>query len=313
MNVKTRRSIVGALLWLGSCLSSHRSLAFQAHGARVRRASAMPPRRGGARAAARAGDDGERDDNLLSRRAALRRTAYGAVLAATAVAPANAAPVAAASEKDWAASLPAPGKKLGLAPKIRAVSHIMDELQRDLMQERWDLVAAYPNQLRSYVPVFTAYSATVTYDSRLRAALRQEMGRYFVALERFRTAAARRSLDEASVAYADMAYRLDRYLVAGGLYRAYDDGVVRALYAGNNSDPKKDPARIRDQVVLVKGPEVGRTGIVVGVYPDEIGTCAVKLDRSRGVREMRVVDRSWVGRRKGEQEPDEAFLIPESG
>ena len=35
-----------------------------------------------------------------------------------------------------------------------------DELQRDLMQERWDLVEAYPAQLRSYVPIFTAYTDT---------------------------------------------------------------------------------------------------------------------------------------------------------
>ena len=33
-----------------------------------------------------------------------------------------------------------------------------DELQRDLMQERWDLVEKYPDQLRSFIPVFTTYT-----------------------------------------------------------------------------------------------------------------------------------------------------------
>ncbi|KAL3815822.1 hypothetical protein ACHAXA_007464 [Cyclostephanos tholiformis] len=67
------------------------------------------------------------------------------------------------SEGDYAGrgirGMPVPSKKLGgLSNKIRSVSKIMDELQRDLMQERWDLVENYPQQLRSYVPVFTAYT-----------------------------------------------------------------------------------------------------------------------------------------------------------
>ena len=133
-----------------------------------------------------------------------------------------------------------------------------------------------------------------------------------MALERFRKAVAQRSLDNAYAAYSDMSVRLDGYLRRGGLYSALDDGVARPPYAGSNA-PRKDPARVRDQVVLVKGPEVGRTGIVIGVYPDAPKAICVKLDRSRGVREIRVLDRSWVGRRTGEQEPDEAFFLPESG
>ena len=49
------------------------------------------------------------------------------------------------------------------------------------------------------------------------------------------------------------------------------------------------------------------------LYPDGSGTCAVKLDRYRGIREIRVVNRSWAGKRLGEQDPDDVFLIPQTG
>ena len=81
-------------------------------------------------------------------------------------------------------NMPTPSKKLGGLPnKIRLVSKIMDELQRDLMQERWELIQQYPNQLRSYVPVFTSYTDSAfpsdnPTDKGLRVALRYEVGRF---------------------------------------------------------------------------------------------------------------------------------------
>ena len=193
------------------------------------------------------------------------------------------------------------------------------------MQERWDLVETYPQQLRSYVPVFTAYTDSafptdMPTDGGLRVALRYEVGRFFASLERLRQATGRRSLDEAYVGYADMALHFDRYLRVGGLYTFYDDAVsLEPYYSATpdsdlvHSDPRTDPAFVRDLVVLIKGPDKGRTGIVIGIYPDGSGTCAVKLDRYRGIREIRVVNRSWVGKRLGEQDPDDVFLIPQTG
>lgn len=71
----------------------------------------------------------------------------------------------------------------GLVSKIRNVGTVMDELQRDLMQERWDLVQAFPAQLRSYVPIFTTYTDSafptdIPTDNGLRVALRYEVGRF---------------------------------------------------------------------------------------------------------------------------------------
>jgi len=210
----------------------------------------------------------------------------------------------------------------GLPKKIRAVSNIMDELQRDLMQERWDLVEKYPDQLRSFVPLFTtftdaAFPSDEPTDNGLRVALRYEVGRFFAGVERMKQATARRNLDEAYVAYSEMSLHFDRYLHVGGLYTYYDATVTNEDYFKNvasealvHSDPKKDPAEVRDLIVLTKGTDMGKTGIVIGIYPDGSNKCIVKLDRFKGLREIRVVPRDVVAKRLGEQAPDDVFLIP---
>lgn len=79
---------------------------------------------------------------------------------------------------------------------------LQDELQRDLMQERWDLLSAYPAQLRSYVQVFTTYTdaafpSDLPSDYGLRVALRYEVGRFFASVERLKRAIAKQALAEA--------------------------------------------------------------------------------------------------------------------
>mmetsp|Transcript_8942 Transcript_8942/g.16215 ORF Transcript_8942/g.16215 Transcript_8942/m.16215 type:complete len:306 (-) Transcript_8942:1168-2085(-) len=213
----------------------------------------------------------------------------------------------------------------GMASKIRKVGTVMDELQRDLMQERWDLVEKYPQQLRSFVPVFTtftdaAFPTDIPTDKGLRVALRYEVGRFFACVERLRQATVRRDLDAAYLAYADMSLHFDRYLHVGGLYTYYDDTVsLEPYFKGFDdsalvySDPKKDPAEVRDLIVMAKGPDKGKTGIVIGIYPDGSKTCVVKFDRYKEMREIKVCPREWVAKRLGEQDPDEAFLIPRKG
>jgi len=218
-----------------------------------------------------------------------------------------------------------PSKLGGLSNKIRRVSLIMDELQRDLMQENWELVETYPAQLRSYVPIFTAYTDTAfssdePTDKALRVALRYEVGRFFASVERLRQAVARRSLDDSYIAYSDMAVHYDRYLHTGDLY-TYTDNLISTEPFFQNvtdaaliySDPQKDPPEVRDLILLASGPDKGKTGIMIGIYKDGSQNCVVKLDKYRskyGIREIRVVPRKWVAKRLGEQDPDDVFLLP---
>ena len=190
------------------------------------------------------------------------------------------------------------------------------------MQERWELVEGYPMQLRSFVPLFTTYTdaafpTDAPTDKGLRVALRYEVGRFFASLERFKQATARRSLDEAYLAYSEMSLHLDRYMRVGGIYTYYDDTIsTEPFFQGIKDDslvfasPKKDPPLVRDLVILVSGPDKGKTGIVIGKYQDGSARTVVKLDRYKGMREIRLVPNDWVAKRLGEQDPDDVFLIP---
>ena len=77
------------------------------------------------------------------------------------------------------------------------------------MQERWDLLGAYPAQLRSYVQVFTTYTdaafpSDLPSDYGLRVALRYEVGRFFASVERLKRAIAKQALEEAYTGKAFM-------------------------------------------------------------------------------------------------------------
>lgn len=115
-----------------------------------------------------------------------------------------------------------------------------------------------------------------------------------------------------------MSLYLDRYLRVGGLYTYYDSVIDNeVLYKEYKdalvySDPIKDPAEVRDLVVLCQGPDTGKTGILIAVLAptEKSHNCVVKLDRYKGMREIRVVPRLWAAKRLGEQAPDDVFLIP---
>merc|ERR1711957_781892 len=125
-------------------------------------------------------------------------------------------------------------------------------------------------------------------------------------------ATAQRSLDEAYIAFADMSLHFDRYLHLGGLYASYDASISKQIFFQplSYANQKRDPPLVKDLIVLIKGPDKGRTGIVIGIYPDGSKTCVVKLNRYNGLREIKVVPLKLVGKRVGEQDPDDVFLAP---
>lgn len=256
------------------------------------------------------------DNNEISRRDILKNTVLSTVMASS---------MLLMNREKANADFISRGAVNGLQDKIRSICYVMDELQRDLMQERWDLLEDYPVQLRSYVPIFTTYTdsafpSDLPTDYSLRVALRYEVGRFFGSLERLKREVQRRNLPEAYMAYSEMAIHFDRYMHVGNLY-PYEDNIVdySKFYEGVDdkslifANPKKDPAEVRDLVVLVEGADKGKTGIVIGVYLDGSNKCVVKLDKylpKYPMREIRILNRDVVAKRLGEQDPDNVFLIP---
>jgi len=211
-----------------------------------------------------------------------------------------------------------------LGVRVLSVCRIMDELQRDIFEGRWDLVEEYPTQLRSFIPVLTAYSNTAFPDDGIDADTkvkqRYEVGRFFGSLNKLKKATDRKDFDAAFRAYADMALSYDCYLRTGILYQ-YEDVPNEKYFIDVDdgtltySDLRKKPAFPGDLILLVSGPDKGRTGTVLVVY-DDVKQICVKMDRrysSSVIREIKVLSESSVALRVGEQDPDEVFLIQRTG
>eukprot|EP00953_Heterococcus_sp_UTEX-ZZ885_P039151 20087-Heterococcus_DN1.PRE.2 len=199
--------------------------------------------------------------------------------------------------------------------KLRRAAKLLDELQQDIFAEDWDLIASYPNAFRALVPVFTKYTDAAfpgddPVDKNSRVALRYEVGRFFGAVERLKRAADARNTVETESAFSSMSVALDRYLKAGDLYEAYDPVTsTEKFYKGVDQStlvfipPARDPPKIRDSIMLVTGPDKGRTGRMIGqeIVASRGGATSkkavIKLNNTLGgIREIKVVPYEMVAK-----------------
>ncbi|CAM9794229.1 unnamed protein product [Discosporangium mesarthrocarpum] len=109
-----------------------------------------------------------------------------------------------------------------------------------------------------------------------------------------------------------MSVAYDRYLKAGNLYDAYDPITsTEGFYSGlgdsalKYASPAKDPPRIKDSILLITGPDKGKTGRMIGVEapdrsrPQGQGKAIVKLENGSslgGIREIKVVPLDYVAK-----------------
>ncbi|CAM9406744.1 unnamed protein product, partial [Pylaiella littoralis] len=194
--------------------------------------------------------------------------------------------------------------RLRFGDKLRRAAKMLDELQEDIANEDWDLVQTYPNAFRSLVPVFTKYTDAAfptddPVDTTSRVALRYEVGRFFGAVERLKRASEDQNGREAQNAFASMSVAYDRYLKAGNLYESYDTITsTEGFYAGVSNSalkfvpPSRDPPKIKDSVLLLAGPDKGKTGYLIGIEGGSLTAtkAIVKLETSSalGMREIKV-------------------------
>lgn len=201
------------------------------------------------------------------------------------------------------------GVKTRFGDKLRRVAKILDELQQDIFNEDWDIVGSYPATFRALVPVFTRYTDAAfpgddPSDKNSRVALRYEVGRFFGGVERLRRATDNKDVKEAEGAFASLSVAYDRYLKAGDLYTAYDPVTsTEKYYKGvSNSDlvfvpPSRDPPKIRDNIMLIFGPDKGRTGQMIGQEVTSVTKAIIKLDNTLGgIREIKVVPYEMVAK-----------------
>lgn len=216
----------------------------------------------------------------------LRRRLLGGALAFGATAPGLVQPEPAAAE-DGLAKLflawtkisegknPLEALNSGARRRLRFISKDLDALQKDVFGKDYAAVLTYPKPLREYVPLFTEYTDNIfPGDSAAgrasRVAMRYEVGKFFSSLDRLTNSAKAENEDEMQRAFADMSLAFDRYVKAGDLYAGADPIVSTDIFYKGTPDellynsPVTDPPQIKDKIMVITGPDKGRTGLMIG-------------------------------------------------
>lgn len=178
-----------------------------------------------------------------------------------------------------------------LVDRLRSVDGLLDGLQKDIYRDTidWQAIEVYPKIFRAYTPLFTAYTdrafpANTEIDVALRYALRYEVGGFYSGVTDFEKAVGKQSQRQAQRAFARMSIAYDHYLKAGDLYSEYagdnfptfsSEGDPFATRPGSASQqlnyiaPSIEAPGLQDEVVLLRGPDKGRKGIVLWIFKDE--------------------------------------------
>lgn len=199
-----------------------------------------------------------------------------------------------------------------LVARLRNVDTELDSLQQDLYKDDevdWEVLKSYIPVLRAYGPLFTAYTdrafpSDTQVDVALRYALRYEVGGFFTGLKDLESAIDARRIRTAQRAYSKISVAYDHYLKAGDLYEIYEEQNCKVLVGGETVPecwekevgsgltyneistesyiaPGIEAPAISDKVVVLIGPDKGRTGSVLWISKGasvESSNVIIKLD-----------------------------------
>ena len=211
------------------------------------------------------------------------------------------------------------GNKLNLArERILTLKAYLDEAERDIMNKDWTAVKAYlytfADQEASFADLIDGlFPAEDELDTVTREALSFEAQSIFLNLEELREAVSNRQDREAVKAYARLLLSYDHFLKAGDLYPTYDPITsTEVFYSGTNTpaaslrwDTSREP-RLRDRVLFKRGPDMGKTGIVLDVDSDNMAIVKLDVD-GKAYQEVKSVKLDLIGKTLAEDD-DQAAL-----
>jgi hypothetical protein len=201
---------------------------------------------------------------------------------------------------------------------VLTIKAYLDEAEQALWKKDWKSVSSYLYTLADQEAAFAdlidgLFPNPDALDSSARSALSFEAQQVFLCLEDLREAASNKQEAAAVKSYAHLLLNYDRFLKAGDLYPVYDPITsTEIFYKGTGTpaemlrwDASKEPI-LRDRVLFTRGPDMGKTGVVLDVDEDEDGSrvAIVKLDRDdKPYQEVKSVRMSMLGKTRAEDDP----------
>ena len=199
-----------------------------------------------------------------------------------------------------------------VAARIRNMSNLLDVTQDDIYTEFWESLSSDVLIFRAYTPLLDFYiKATYPHPTApqelLCKSLRFELERFNQALSDFDACVHARNIRGTEKAFAELSVAYDHYLKAAALYEGYDPMTSTEVLYKDVTDSQlvytpvavQKPA-IRDEVLVIRGPDKGKMGRVIWMY-DGL-TATVKLEpnpllggsQMKGIREVKSFPQSWI-------------------
>lgn len=169
--------------------------------------------------------------------------------------------------------------------RVLTLKAYLDEAERDLFERNWENLEVYLYTFAEQNDAFATliqglFPSDNELDKSARDAMSFEAQTMFLALDDLREAAVNKNFKDAQNVYTKLLLSYDRFLKAGDLYPTYDaitsteiffEGIPKSsLKFDSNSK-----VQVLDEVVLVKGPDMGKTGTVINI---DGKNAVVKLD-----------------------------------
>jgi hypothetical protein len=211
-----------------------------------------------------------------------------------------------------------------LVDRVRSIAFTLDVFQQDIYDDLWVALGTYPSILSGYVPVLEYYTdeaypkdnADPVLQST-RASLKFEVSRFRRAADELKPVVESRNIRDTERLFAELSISYDRFLKAGSLYAGYDPVTSTTVFYENIADSQLvytplslEQPRIRDEVLVLQGPDKGKVGQVIWLGksgpgnpdPDKIITAVVKLtsnpvlggNTGKGVKEVKAYPYSWI-------------------
>lgn len=170
--------------------------------------------------------------------------------------------------------------------RVLTLKAYLDEAERDLFNRNWENLQVYlytfADQEDAFVGLINGlFPNKDPLDGAARQALSYEAQSMFLNLEDLREAAKVGNIPKSTKAYANLLLSYDRFLKAGDLYDTYDPITSTAIFFRDQplstlEFDKSARVQVYDNVLLLAGPDMGKTGTVINI---EDGNAVVKLDK----------------------------------
>ncbi|CAM9603119.1 unnamed protein product [Laminaria digitata] len=188
---------------------------------------------------------------------------------------------------------------------IQGLSPYLDEVEYLITARSWDYLKGFLGVFASCEEDFVSlidgmYPTEKPADVSARDSMQLEAQNVFLAVDDLYQASMSKKVKSAEKAYVKLALAYDRFMKAGDISPIYDPVSSTEKFFNDIPDDmlryernSKVPLDIRDAVLVLKGPDKGRTGKIVGIINSR-NEAIVRMDGT--TREMRILELTDIAR-----------------